>query len=67
MKWYCVHCGWNANIETWITLIGEKWLCKHCGVNGYVNDENAPKFLNENEQGDLESDFNFVKRVWNFL
>ena len=65
MKWYCVHCGWNANIETWTTLIGKKWVCKCCGLNGYTNDDDAPKFLNENEQGDLESDFDFVKRVWN--
>lgn len=56
MKYYCFHCGWNANIETWITKIGERYVCKSCGVDGYLNDVDAPKFLNENEQDTFESD-----------
>lgn len=64
MKWYCPHCGWNANPEFWKTLIGEKYVCKSCGVNGYMTDLDAPKFLNENEQGDNESDYVFIKRIY---
>lgn len=32
--------------------------------NGYMTDLDASKFLNENEQGDNESDYDFIKRIY---
>lgn len=63
-KWYCLHCGWNANIETWLTRIGIRYVCIFCGVGGNLKDDDAPKYLNINEQKDHESDYDFVKRIW---
>ena len=63
MKWYCLGCGWGAIIETWETRIGTRYLCR-CGLSGRLEENDAPKFLNEEEQKDNESDYDFVKRVW---
>lgn len=67
-KYYCKYCGWNAVIElskTGLTALrGLRWLCHCCGISGYINDPDSPKLLPENAQGYLESDFDFVKRIF---
>lgn len=65
MKYYCISCGWNANIEIWKTAIGKRYVCKNCGIKGLMSEYDAPKFLNENEQADNESNFDFEKRIFN--
>lgn len=63
MKWYCINCGWNANVQTWKTEIGERYVC-HCGMRGLIEDLDSPKFLNESDQILYESDFDFINRMW---
>lgn len=67
MKFYCLNCGWNCNIELWKTKLGEKYVCKNCGINGYTNDLDAPKLFDSEEcQFENESDFDFIKRHWRY-
>jgi predicted RNA-binding Zn-ribbon protein involved in translation (DUF1610 family) len=66
MKYYCINCGWNANVECFTTTLGNKrWLCKTCGISGHPGDKDEPKLLNESCQGDSETDYHFTKRIFN--
>lgn len=62
--YYCLYCGWNANVEFFETQIGKKWICKSCGNYGNCGDQDEPKLLAENTQGELESDFDFSQRIF---
>jgi hypothetical protein len=44
MKYYCLYCGWNANVEFFETsldgktYLDKKWICYGCGCYGYCID-----------------------------
>ena len=65
LAWFCFHCSWGAKIETWDTAIGKRWLCKNCGVGGRFCDEDSPRYITEDSQGDEESDTDFSERLLN--
>lgn len=64
-QWFCFHCSWVAMIETWSTKIGMRYLCRSCGSSGLLSEYDSPKFLNSDEQKNDESDFDFIKRIYN--
>ncbi len=64
MKYYCLYCGWNANIEHIDTAIGKCWLCKCCGLHGHCGDYDEPKLLPEDAHHDNESDYDFCLRIF---
>lgn len=63
-KFYCLGCGWNALIQVWNSKIGPRYVCKNCGMMGSMLDFDSPKLLNENEQADNETTFDFEKRIF---
>lgn len=64
MKHYCLYCGWNANVEFFERPLGTKWVCKGCGNSGHKSDFDCPILVNENEQGNDESDYDFAQRIF---
>lgn len=64
MKHYCLYCGWNANVEFFERPLGTRWVCKGCGNSGHKSDFDCPVLVNENEQGNDESDYDFTQRIF---
>lgn len=63
-RYYCLHCGWNARVEIFISGIGARWVCKTCGSYGLCSDPDSPKLIPMNAQGKYETDFDFSRRTF---
>lgn len=69
--WYCLGCGFNADIEIFQTYrngltLGERYVCKHCGSHGLLSDWDAPKFIID-DQKEGESTAAFEDRIFGKL
>jgi len=62
-KHYCLYCGWNSQIIYFETKIGLRWVCS-CGIQGLKGSFDEPKLLPLDSQGEIESDFDFCKRIF---